>query len=156
MSSLQNGQNLYALTGAGVKLEPSPLGLVTLTATDDFYFPLPMADGARSLGIHIQTTALIAGTFTVESCNFGIDGTAANVTDYDETSGGIWVPVNVAAAGYAQTVGTGWTATVLSLVKTAGTGAATICLVDPPFKRYRLKAAITTTGTCRVAVFGKD
>jgi hypothetical protein len=160
MTSLRNTQNLSAFNGAGAVSAADPVtGLVTLTATDDFYFPIPWSVDGESLAIQIQTTALIAGTFTVEACNFPAargPGGAADVTDWNETAGGIWTPVNVAALGVAQTVGTGWTATVLSLAKTAGAGVAMIYLFSAAAARYRVKAAITTTGTCRVAVHGKD
>lgn len=156
MSNLQSSNSLFALNGSGVVQAPAGgTGLVTLAATDDFYFPIPFADSARNVSIHIQTTALIAGTFTVEVCNFPVSGLAGNVTDYDETAGGIWTQINIAAAGYAQGVGTGWTWTVLSGAKTAGVGAAIINLVDVGSRRLRLKAAITTTGTCRVVPFWK-
>ncbi len=153
MSSLQNASNLTALNGTGVESKPAPTGLVTL-GVDDYYFAIPVEDEAVVQSIHIQTGALIAGTFTVQGCNFGKDA-PGGVTDYDETAGGIWVPIDIAAAGYAQGVGTGWTITVLSLLKAAGAGSAIINLFAHGFRRLRLKAAITTGGTVRVGPHGK-
>ncbi len=153
-------KNLSALNGSGTASDPAAAtGLVTLTATDDFYFVVPSAADFKTWSIHIQTGTLIAGTFTIEACDFPkeTDGTnIATVTDYDETAGGIWVPLNVAAVGYAQAVGTGWSITILSIVKTAGAGSAIINLVDFGSRRLRIKAAITTTGTVRVVAMGKD
>lgn len=159
MKNLISG-NLKALNGSGVESSPAGgTGLVTLTATDDFYFAIPFARDAEYVQIHILTDANIAGTFTVESCSFPAtvsEATAGpvDVSDYNETSGN-WVQVNMASAGYAQSVGTGWTVTVLSLAKTAGAGGAVINLPGIPGRRLRLKAAITTTGAVRVVAYGK-
>jgi hypothetical protein len=136
---------------------PDPItGLVTLTATDDLYFAIPFAENGTVTSIHILTGALIAGTFTVEECNFpkkrneiGPD----HVTDYNETTGN-GVKVDVAAAGYAQGVGTGWSITLLTLVKTAGAGGAIVTMPSVGARRLRLKLACTTSGTVRVVAHG--
>lgn len=149
-------KNLSAYDGAGDESAPVPAtGLVTLDI-DDHYFPVP-CDDADLVAIHILTDATIAGTFTVEGCNFPRrrDETGPlSVADHNETSGN-WVQINIAAAGYGQGVGTGWTVTVLSLAKTAGAGGAIINLSNVAFRRLRVKAAITTGGACRVVAHGK-
>lgn len=156
--SLTNSRSLTAYDGAGDASPPAATGYVTLDA-DSHYFPIPMADLAELQGLQIITDATIAGTFTIEACNVperrgGSSLGPADVTDYDETSGN-WVQINLAAAGYAQGVGTGWSITVLSLVKTAGAGGAIVNLAPHPSRRLRLKAAITTGGTVRVVAHGK-
>jgi ABC-type phosphate transport system substrate-binding protein len=158
MTAIQSSRNLSAFNGSGVESGPAAAtGLVTLTATDDYYFPIPIARDASPLSIHILTDAVIAGTFTLEACDFPVatDGTnIATVTDWNEVAGN-WVQINTAVAGYAQGSGTGWTITVLSLVKTAGAGGAIVNLLDLGVARLRLKANITTSGTMRVMAHGK-
>lgn len=153
MSSLQNGQNLAAYDGGGAESLPDVLGYATLDI-DTHYFALPLAANALALSVQILTDGTVAGTFTIEACNEPKAGTGG-VTDYNETASH-WTPVNVAALGVASTVGTGWTATVLSLAKTAGVGGAMVNLLAPSSMRYRVKAVITTGGDVRVIAFGKD
>jgi hypothetical protein len=154
MSSLNNHiQNLSALNGSGTVSAPATTGLVTLTATDDFYFMIPTSEDATVQSIHILTGALIAGTFTIETCNFPKVGTADGVTDYNEVSGN-WVKEDPTGA-YVASVGTGWSWTLLTGVKTAGAGGAMIHLGNIGSKRIRLKLACTTTGTVRVVAHGK-
>jgi hypothetical protein len=151
-------KNLSAYNGAGTESAPaSETGLVTLTAVDDFYFPIPVAENASTISIHILTDGVIAGTFTVEATNLpkkrneiGPD----DVEDWSETLGE-WVQINTASAGYAQGAGVGWTVTALSLAKTAGAGGAVIDLIDLATRRLRLKAVVTTGGACRVVAHGK-
>jgi hypothetical protein len=154
MSSLQNAKDLIAIDGAGVEYKPAPAtGLVTLAATDDFYFMLPFSEDATVQSVHILTGAAIAGTFTIESCNFAKDATAASVADHNEVSGN-WVKENPTGA-YVASVGTGWTWTLLTGAKTAGAGGAMIHLGNIGSKRLRLKLACTTSGTVRVSAHGK-
>ena len=158
MSGMHNSKNIDALNGSGSVSAADPVtGLATLTATDTYYFPIPVAsDGQAS--IQIVTGALIAGTFTIEACNAptrrGEVG-PVDVSDYDETAGN-WVQINTASAGYAQGVGTGWTINTLSLGKTAGAAGAIINLVSLNTRRLRVAAAITTTGTVRVVAHVKE
>lgn len=155
--NIYSPKNLSAfLATTGTEAKPDALGFVTLSVATH-YFPIPGTAEGFLGSVHLQTGALIAGTFTVESCNYPGPGNGADgITDYDETAGGVWVPVNVAAAGYAQSVGTGWTVTVLSLAKLAGAGAAMISLINPAWSRLRLKAAVSTGGTVRVRPHGKQ
>lgn len=156
MKSQQNGTNLPAYDGSGNASLPNLAGFVTLDA-DSHYFPIPAQADAEITTIHILTDATIAGTFTVEGTNLPAkvaDVGQVDVADHNEDAGK-WVQINVAAAGYAQAVGTGWTPTVLSLAKTAGAGGAMIVLLNPGFRRLRLKAAISAGGTCRVVAHGK-
>jgi len=153
MTTLNNTKNLSAFNGSGVESPPAATGLVTLTATDDFYFEIPFSADADVQSIHIMTGALIAGVFTIETCNFPV-GTAADcVTGWDETSGN-WVQENPSDA-YIPTVGTGWTVSAATLTKTAGAGGAMITIDGLAAKRVRIKAAITTSGTVRVTAHGK-
>ena len=153
MSSLKNDKNLSAFDGAGAESAPAPTtGLVTLSI-DSHYFEVPVTDEGEIQSIHILTDDTIAGTFTIEAANFPQAGPAGAVSTWNETAGN-WVPLNVAAVGYAQGVGTGWTITVLSLAKTAGAGGAMINLSALGVRRLRLKAAISTGGTVRVSAHG--
>lgn len=154
MTSLKNTKNLSAFNGSGTESAPAATGLVTLTATDVFHFPLPFSEEATVQSIHILTGALIAGTFTIQSCNFP-KGTAADaVSDYDETVGN-WITEDPTGA-YVASTGTGWTWTVLSGAKTAGAGGAMIHLGNIGSKRLRLELNCTTSGTVRVVAHGKE
>jgi hypothetical protein len=122
---------------------------------DSHYFVIN-ADEAEIDSIHILTGALIAGVFTVETCNFPRkrDEVGPNdVTDYDETTGN-WIKEDPTTA-YVASVGTGWTVANLTLTKTAGAAGAMIHLGNLGARRVRLKAAITTGGTVRVVPHGK-
>jgi hypothetical protein len=156
MSSQGNPKNLTAYDGEGDEFAPTSAGMVSL-AIDTAYFPIP-CEGASEVAIHILTDATIATTFTVEGCNFpkrvGETG-PLDVEDWSEAAGE-WVQINVAGAGYAQGSGTGWTITILSLVKTAGAGGAIVNLIGVGFRRLRLKAVTTIAGTVRVVSHGKS
>jgi hypothetical protein len=149
------GKNLPAYDGGGDASTPDPVtGLVTLDV-DSHYFVIN-ADEAEIDSIHILTGALIAGVFTVETCNFPRkrDEVGPNdVTDYDETAGN-WIKEDPTTA-YVASVGTGWTVANLTLTKTAGAAGAMIHLGNLGARRVRLKAAITTGGTIRVVAHGK-
>ena len=147
---------LSALNGSGTRAEVDADGYVTLTATDDYYFVVGGDLGADLVSIQIVTDAAIAGTFTVETCLWPrdqIQGGAAK-TDYDETSG-IWVK-NDPTGAYVASVGTGWTWTLLTGVKTAGVGGAVIDLGNLGAKRVRIKAAITTGAKVSVIANAKS
>jgi hypothetical protein len=154
VQSLSNNRNLEAYDGAGTKLSPSDItGHVTLTATDDFYVPVPNADDALIESIQIIPSALIAGVFTIETSNLPDVG-PTGVTYYNETAGN-WIKEDPTTA-YVATIGSGWTVSNLTLTKTAAaSGGAMIHLGNLAAKRVRIKAAITTTGTIRVVAHGK-
>lgn len=158
IASLLNNKNLTAyLETTGTAAAPDPAtGYITLS-TATHYIPLPMAHEGDTQSVAIVTDATIAGTFTVEGCNAPLTkGTpgALDVNDYEAT-GTNWVQINTATAGWAQASGTGWTPTVLSLVKTAGAGGALINLIAVGAARLRVKAVITTGGTVRLNAHGK-
>jgi hypothetical protein len=153
MGTLENDQNLTAYDGTGAAAVPAPTtGLVTL-GVDDYYFEIPVTAEGSLQSVHILTGALIAGTFTIETTNFPQTGPAGAVASWDETVGN-WVKEDPSSA-YVARVGTGWTITNLTLVKTAGAAAAMIHLGNLGAKRCRVKAAITTGGTVRVIAHGK-
>jgi hypothetical protein len=157
MTALPTYRNLSALNGSGTESAPAAAtGLVTLAATDDFYFPIPLVQDANTVSIHIKTDANIAGVFTIETSNFPAATTSVNVatvTDYNETTGD-WVK-NDPTTAYVATNGTGWSVSNLTLTKTAGAGAAVIDIGNLGARRMRLKAAITTTGAVRVMTHSK-
>lgn len=141
----------------GLKIAPDENGNVTL-GVDTYLFPLG-GSASPLTSVHIKTDAAIAGTFTIETCNFPPykgDGGAAptDVTDWDTATVGNWIKEDPSTA-YVATVGTGWTVTNLSLAKTAGTGGAMIHLGNLGSRRHRLKAVITTGGKVRVSRWAK-
>ena len=144
----------------GVATTPGADGYVALVATDDYLFALGVADQPLE-SVHIQTDAAIAGTFTIETSNLARNDDAVavppadTVTDWIDTEVGAWVKEDPSTA-YVATVGTGWSVTNLTLTKTAGTGGAMIHLGNLGARRVRLKAAITTSGSVRIAVHGKS
>lgn len=135
----------------GARQEVGADGFVTL-GVDTYLFPLSVPE-AGLVSVHIQTDASIAGTFTIETCNFpktkGEMGQTADITDWDTATVGAWVKEDPTGA-YVASVGTGWAWTLLTGVKTAGTGGAMIHLGNLGSKRCRLKAVITTGGKVRV------
>lgn len=139
------------LTTNGTPVPPDENGLVTLgVATYVFMLSVPEAPLES---IHIMTGAAIAGTFSVETCNFpatkGDMGSPVDIANWDVTTVGAWVKEDPTGA-YVASVGTGWTWTLLTGVKTAGTGGAMIHIGNLGSKRIRLKAVVTTGGTVRV------
>lgn len=153
MSSLNNTRNLTAYDGGGNASTPLATGFVTLDI-DDHYFELIGAHDGEINSVQIITDATIAGTFTIESTNMPAGTTADAATSYDETVGD-WIKEDPTGA-YVASTGTGWTWTLLTGVKTAGTGGAMLHLGNAGSKRLRLKAAITTGGAVRVICHGKD
>ncbi len=140
-------------------------GGCTLTATT-FYFPLTnfnaeMPGQTAHLGIQAKWAAAVAGTITVETCDFpskvgGDFRGAADVTDYDSTAGN-WMPFNPTAAEslYVGLVGASNTATALTI--TAGGAAAGGCGINIPslaHRRARLKVVLSVGGVVRVAKAG--
>ena len=145
---------LSAFDGAGDESKVDGDGYVTLDA-DDHYFVVGGAAGAETLSIQITTDGTIAGTFTVETCLWPrapIQG-AATKTDWNETSG-IWVK-NDPTGAYVPSVGTGWTWTLLTGVKTAGVGGSVIDIGNIGAKRVRLKMVCTTPGKVSVIANAK-
>ena len=135
----------------GARQEVGADGFVTL-GVDTYLFPLSVPE-ADLHSVHIQTDAAIAGTFTIESSNMPRTkddmGQTADITDWDTSTVGAWVKEDPTGA-YVASVGTGWTWTLLTGVKTAGTGGSMIHLGNMGSKRMRLKAVVTTGGKVRV------
>lgn len=135
----------------GTKTPIDENGFVTL-GVDTYLFPLSVPE-AGLISVHIQTDTAIAGTFTIETCNFpkfhDEMGQNSDVTDWTTATSGQWVKEDPTGA-YVASVGTGWTWTLLTGVKTAGAGGAMIHLGNIGSKRCRLKAVITTGGKVRV------
>ena len=157
MSALPTYRNLSAFNGSGTESVPAAAtGLVTLTATDDYYFPIPTVAGAEIIHIHVQTDANFAGTFTIETCSFPAVANAVNIatiSDWNETAGN-WNKEDP-TTGYIGQSGSGWTMTNLSAAKTAAAGGCSFNLGNVGARRVRLKAACTTTGAVRVMTNSK-
>lgn len=148
--------SLNAFNGDGVEAAPDPItGFVTLSI-DDHYFPISVEEGYLA-SVQIITDGTIAGTFTIETSNLpkqrGRTG-PLDTSDFNEAVGR-WIKEDPAPA-YVASVGTGWTWTLLTGVKTAGVAGAITHLGNLGSARCRLKASITTGGTVRVAGNGKQ
>lgn len=133
-------------------------GYVTL-GVDTYLFPLGGISDAIIESCHILTDATIAGTFTIEGCNFpkfvgGMGGGTSDVSDW-VNAGSVWTQINPSTA-LVDSVGTGWTWTALSGAKTAGVGSALINLGNLGCRRARLKVVVTTGGKVRVNAHGKS
>lgn len=144
------GSALLSTTGA--KSDPDENAYVTLTAAT-YFFPIGGSD-SPTIAAEIQTGAAIAGTFTVESTNAPKEGRGSS-SDWDDSATSPWVKDDSAVNAFVQTNGTGWTPTVLTLVKTAGVGNAIVQLHGRGGLRYRVRAAITTGGTVRISTHSK-
>lgn len=133
-------------------------GYVTL-GVDTYLFPLGGAADAVLESVQILTDSAIAGTFTIQTCNFpkyknDMGSGVEDVSDWT-TAGSLWVTEDPTGA-YVAAVGTGWTWTVLSGAKTAGVGSSMIHIGNLGCKRVRLRAIITTAGKVRVNGHGKS
>ncbi len=131
-----------------------------------YYFPL----GSQSAETPSQTpiasaqlywAAAVAGTITVETCNFPVTlnarpGVAAvDVTDYNSTSG-LWIPQNPSTA-IVPVVGSGNSSTAATV--TAGGSAAGACefaLGNLGARRVRIKIVTTVGGLVRCNARGKQ
>jgi hypothetical protein len=159
MSQLPTLANLSAFDGSGVEQPPAAAtGYVTLTASDVYYFPLPFSEAADVLEVQLLTGAAIAGSFYIEVTNVprkkhpGVG--PVDATDYNETAG-VWVKLDPSTA-YVPTVGSGWTVTNATAVKTAAAGGSAIWTLSLfGSARARLAASVTTTGTARVVTNSK-
>lgn len=158
MSGLQTPDSLTAFDGGGEASSPDPAtGYVTLDV-DTHYFPIPMASDAEVIDVHLMTGSAIAGSFYLEVTCVPIKkhkGLGADdATDYNETAG-VWVKLDPTDA-YVPKVGSGWTVTNATAVKTAAAGGALIFTLSRfGSRRVRLAAVVTTGGTARVVAHSK-
>lgn len=166
-----NSDNLSVITGTtGVVLTPASAAGgspgVTLANSTTYYVPLasgvdgPLTTECPLVHAHLKWASAVAATITIESSSFakyvggGTNG-PVDVSDYDATTGN-WIQENTAGSGVVTVVGTGNSATALTI--TAGgtnAGAASINLINLGAKRLRLKIVVTTGGLLRVGVNGK-
>lgn len=134
-------------------------GFVPLTATD-FFFLVGDADSTTQ-SVHVWCDGTIAGTFTLEMSDmplkigFGTDVT--DVTDFVPTTGaniGAWVPWS--STRYEVPAQSGSTNTNGSVAVVAGASTGFMWMLpDMGAKRMRVRAHVTTPGSCRVAHHGK-
>lgn len=145
----------------GARIEPDSNGYCALTA-DTFFFPVGIAADAKVLSVQLQTDSAIAGTFSLERTDSARNDSATavapdgTVTDWDDSATSPWVKDDSAVNAFVSTNGTGWTPTVLTLVKTAGVGNAIWDLSGRGSRRYRVRADVTTPGGVRVSAHGKS
>lgn len=145
----------------GTVAPPNGDGYVTL-GVDTYFFPLHGAPDAIALSVTLQTDGTIAGTFSIERTDVPPDkvkGSTAGpgtATDWDDSATSPWVKDDSTVNAFVSSSGTGWTPTALTQVKTAGVGVSIWNLYGRGASRYRLRADITTGGTCRVASSAKS
>lgn len=139
-------------------------GSVTLVA-DTYYIPFgtdfaPLPAEVTSASMHLKWAAAVAGTITIEGCNFPAKiggrrlGAGYDVTDHDATAGN-WIQLNPDTA-YVPTVGTDNSAT-LAVVTAGGTNAGG-CIFDLTAfgcRRGRIKIVASTGGKLWANVHGK-
>ena len=163
MTQVRNASNLgiTALTiTTGAPVVPDATGFVNLAAATDYFFMVGDADSTTQ-SVHVWCDGTIAGTFTLELCdfplglNFGTDVT--DVTDFVPTTGaniGAWLPW--VSTRYEVPVQAGSTNTNGSVVVVAGAATGFMWrLPDMGAKRMRIRAVVTTPGSCRVGHHGK-
>jgi len=138
----------------------------TLASSSTYYFPLGNDDaptpGRTGLtAVHLAWNAALAATITFESCNFPQKIGAqrigqTDVADNDaNASAANWIQENPTVT--LQVVGTGNSAS--NLVITAGGtnfGGTMVHLGNLGSRRVRAKVVVTTGGTLRVNVRGKQ
>lgn len=149
-------KTLVPVNGEGVETPQSPDDGYTRLAVDTYFFPADIGDDTLT-SFQIVTDATVAGTFTLETSNWPRTDTDGPfpVSDYAEGSAdvGKWVQENPSTA-YVGTTGTGFSATALTLTKTAGIGGATFH-VSLGSRRARIKAVITVGGNVRITTHRK-
>lgn len=161
MSQVRQAPYVRALlTSDGTPAEVDSAGYVHLT-TATYVFPIGIASDAEILAIQVMTDAtIVASGITLEMCNLpkGPDDASPDqrMTDWDVSSTSGWIKDDSTTNAQLQSNGTGWTATNLSMAKTAGVGIAMWNVSGRGALRYRLKAVVTTAGKMRVAVHGKS
>lgn len=146
-------------TSNGAVIKPDKDGWVSLTSGNTYVFAVRTSDQLLE-SFNIVTDATIAfSALTIEDTNAPRQDsgqtTSGTITDWDVSASTTWTQENPPSA-YIATSGTGWTATAATLAKTAGAGSAMIQMEDVAASRVRIKVVVTTTGTMRVAVWGKQ
>lgn len=145
-------------TADGSEVLPDKDGWVTLTTATYVFVLRASDDQVTAFNIVTDGTIAWSGLTIEDTCaprDSGEPGTlSGSITDWDVSSSSTWVKEDPSTA-YVGTSGTGWTVTNLTLVKTAGAGAAMVNLGNFGSPRVRAKVVVTTGGTMRVAAFGK-
>lgn len=143
----------------GVVVPVTANGFVPLTATT-FFFPLGDADSTTQ-SVHVWCDSAIAGTFTLEMSDMplkvGFGNDVVDVTDFVPTTGtniGAWLPWSSTRDEVLVQVGSTNTNGSVVVVAGASTGFMWM-LPDMGAKRMRVRAVITTPGSCRVTHHGK-
>lgn len=154
-------------TGVEIPYVPGPSGSIgQVIAANTYYFPVgsqnaPTASQTALVGTHLKWAAAVAGTITIETCNFprfyggSREGGGIDVDDFVTTD---WVPYNPSTIGtfVVQVTGTGNSVTALTI--TAGgtnAGTAFINMPDIGCRRLRIKVVTTVGGLIRVNSRGK-
>lgn len=144
----------------GTAVQPDSEGWVTLTSGHTYVFARRVSDQqVESFTVATDATIVISA-LTVETTNAPTDTGGAgtlpgSVTDWDNSANSVWVKQNSPTA-YVPVVGASWTVAAATLSKTAGLGVAQFDLSDIGCSRVRLKVAVTTGATMRVAPWGKS
>lgn len=146
--------------------DPTSTGCLLLGGIT-YYFPFGSDRSALpretvDIALHMRWALAVAGTATIEACNFpqtlsGSGQGGADVTDWDSTLGN-WVQIDPTLAGpvYANALGSG-NSIAKYTVTLGGTaaGAAIWNIPDFGFHRGRIKLVVTTGGIVRASISGK-
>jgi hypothetical protein len=125
-------------------------GVYTLSGSSTYYAEIN-TQTSPTQSIHLQWSAALAATITVETSDFAVADAATT-----SSTAGDWVQQNPSSA-YVPVVGSGNSASALTI--TAGgsaAGAAQINLAGLGSPRLRVKIVVTTGGTIRIAQSGKE
>lgn len=136
----------------------------TLTATT-FYIPFGSERSAvptevADLGLQLKWAAAVAGTATIEVCNYpatlsGSGQGAAFVTDYDQNH---WSLLDPTLSGMTYAVASGASNSVTKFTVTLGGAAAGLAAWNMPafgWRRGRIKLALTVGGIVLANISGK-
>ena len=157
----------YTLTtGVEVPYVPAPSGSIGQNiGVNTYYFPIgsqnaPTPAQTALVSLHLKWALAVAGTITIETCNFPrfYGGAREGGIDVDDFVATDWIQYNPATAGTltVQISGAGNTATALTITA-GGTGAgiAYVNISDIGARRIRVKVVSTVGGLLRVNARGK-
>ena len=146
--------------------DPSTFG-VTLPGAGTFYFPFggeqgPVPVEVTLLSLSLRWALAVAGTATIEVCNFaktvgGYNQGAVDVSDFDSNVQN-WQIYNPAQTGSTYAAVSGASNTVAAMTVTAGglaAGGAHWNLYGMASQRMRLKIVATVGGLVRASCHGK-
>jgi hypothetical protein len=106
-----------------------------------------------NIAVEVQTDATIVATAISLECTGAPHPSTKEpgaITDWTVAADSAWVKDDSATNAILMSNGTGWTATILTMAKTAGVGCAIWQLGCRAAPRYRCRFVVTTAGKVRV------